>query len=70
MSRDREILLDIVKACNLIQVFCQDLNLKTFSEELKTQSSLLYQIVIIGEAFNRLSPELIPSNPQVPCQCY
>lgn len=66
MSRDREILLDIIQACNLVREFCRDLDLKTFSRDIKTQSSVLYQIVIIGEAINRLSPEFMQSNPQIP----
>lgn len=37
-----------------------------FNQDLKTQSSILYQIVILGEAVNRLSPEFTQSNPQVP----
>lgn len=66
MNRDREILLDIIKACSLIQEFCQDLDFTAFERDVKTQSSVLYQIVIIGEAINRLSPEFARSNTQVP----
>lgn len=35
-------------------------------QDLKTQSSVLYQIVIIGEAVNRLSSDFIVNNPQIP----
>ena len=66
MSSDREILLDLIRACNLIQEFCENLELATFTKDIKTQSSVLYQIVIIGEAINRLSPEFVQSNPQIP----
>lgn len=66
MSRDREILLDIIRACNLVREFCRDVDFNTFSKDIKTQSSVLYQIVIIGEAINRLSAEFIQSNPQIP----
>ena len=66
MNRDREILLDLIRACNLIQEFCKNLEFSTFNQDIKTQSSVLYQIVIIGEAINRLSPEFIQSNPQIP----
>jgi uncharacterized protein with HEPN domain len=66
MNKDKEILLDIIEACNLIQEFCQDLDFIAFERDIKTQSSVLYQIVIIGEAINRLSPEFAQANPQVP----
>lgn len=66
MNRDREILLDLIKACNLIQEFCKNSDYLAFSKDIKTQSSVLYQIVIIGEAINRLSPEFARSNPQIP----
>ena len=66
MNSDREILLDVIRACNLIQEFCENSDLVTFTRDVKTQSSVLYQIVIIGEAINRLSPEFVQSNPQIP----
>jgi uncharacterized protein with HEPN domain len=66
MNRDKEILIDIIRACNLIQEFCQDLDFLAFERDIKTQSSVLYQIVIIGEAINRLSLEFAQSNSQVP----
>ncbi len=66
MNRDQEILIDIIRACNLIQEFCRDLDFLAFERDIKSQSSVLYQIVIIGEAINRLSPEFAQSNLQVP----
>ena len=66
MNSDHEIILDLIRACNLIQEFCKDLDLETFTKDIKTQSSVLYQIVIIGEAINRLSPKFVQSNPQIP----
>ena len=66
MNRDKEILLDIIRACNLIQEFCESLDFIAFEGDIKTQSSVLYQIVIIGEAINRLSSDFAQSNPQVP----
>jgi len=66
MSRDKEILLDLIRASSLILEFCENLNYQTFSEDIKTQSSVLYQIIIIGEAVNRLSPEFIQTHPEIP----
>ena len=58
--------MDIIRACSLINKFCKSLDFIAFNQDLKTQSSILYQIVILGEAVNRLSPEFTQSNPQVP----
>ena len=66
MNRDREILLDLIRACELIVQFCEDLDWQAFSKDLKTQSLVLYQIVIIGEGVNRLSSSFVNNNPQVP----
>lgn len=65
MNRDREIVLDIIRSCNLIKEFCNSLDFIAFNQDVKTQSSVLYQIVIIREAINRLSPEFAKSNPQI-----
>ncbi len=66
MNKDRETLLDLIRACQLSIQFCADLDWQAFSQDLKTQSSVLYQIVIIGEAVNRLSSGFIVNNPQIP----
>jgi uncharacterized protein with HEPN domain len=42
------------------------LDYETFAQDLKTQSSILYQIVIIGEAVNRLSPVFTQAHPEIP----
>jgi uncharacterized protein with HEPN domain len=68
MDKDRETLLDLIRACKLSIQFCTDSDWQTFSQDLKTQSSVLYQIVIIGEAVNRLSSSFIADNPQIPIQ--
>lgn len=66
MNNDREVLLDAIQACNLILEFCNNLDFNSFANDPKTQSSVLYQIVIIGEAVNRLSPTFAQNNPTIP----
>ncbi|MEQ9000997.1 MAG: DUF86 domain-containing protein [Coleofasciculus sp. B1-GNL1-01] len=66
MNRDKEVLLDLIRASRLIVEFCETLDYQTFAEDLKTQSSVLYQIVIIGEAVNRLSPAFTQAHPKIP----
>jgi uncharacterized protein with HEPN domain len=66
MNRDQEIILDLIKASSLILDFCENFDYQTFAQDLKTQSSVLYQIVIIGEAVNRLSPAFTQAHPEIP----
>ncbi|AFZ48458.1 protein of unknown function DUF86 [Cyanobacterium stanieri PCC 7202] len=66
MNRNQEAILDLIKACNLIIEFCANLDQTSFLNDEKTQSSVLYQIVIIGEAVNRLTPDFIANHPQIP----
>ncbi|WPF87952.1 HepT-like ribonuclease domain-containing protein [Cyanobacterium aponinum AL20118] len=65
MNRNQEAILDLIKACNLITKFCANLDQQFFLDDEKTQSSVLYQIVIIGEAVNRLTPDFIAKYPQI-----
>ncbi len=37
-----------------------------FLQDDKTESAILYQLLIIGEAVKRLSPELRQQNPEIP----
>lgn len=57
MRRDETALLDIARAARAIQIFVQGLDKQTFLDNYKTQSAVLYQIVVIGEAVKRLSQE-------------
>ncbi|HBL13221.1 MAG TPA: hypothetical protein DD379_17845 [Cyanobacteria bacterium UBA11162] len=66
MNRDKEIVFDLIRASSLILEFVKNLDYENFVEDLKTQSSVLYQIVIIGEAVNRLSPAFIQAYPEIP----
>ncbi|NEP88196.1 MAG: DUF86 domain-containing protein [Okeania sp. SIO2C2] len=66
MSRDDEIVIDLVTACNLILDFTKGMDKENFITDAKTQSSVLYQIIILGEAVNRLSSTFIDSHPQIP----
>ena len=66
MSRDREYLLDAIEACTKILEFSQGFDQAQFEGDSKTQSSVLYQIAILGEIVNRLSPAYVAANPEVP----
>jgi len=66
MHRDDATLLDIAKAARLVQVFAAEKSKKDFLADAKTQSSILYQLVVIGEAVKRLSDEFRVQHPDVP----
>ena len=55
MSSDQEIILDLYHALNQILTLTQNMDKQEFINDEKTQSSVLYQLVIMGEAVNRLS---------------
>jgi uncharacterized protein with HEPN domain len=66
MPRDDATLLDIVNAARLIQTFIQDMTKEAFLVDLKTQSAVLHQITVIGEAVKRLSQAFRERHPILP----
>ena len=66
MSRDDAVLLDIVNAARLIQSFIQDMTKEAFPVDSKTQSAVLHQVTLIGEAVKRLSQGFRQLHPILP----
>jgi uncharacterized protein with HEPN domain len=66
MQRDNATLLDIAKAARLILLFCQGMDKAVFLDDVKTQSAVLHQIMVLGEAVKRLSKEFRGAHPEVP----
>jgi uncharacterized protein with HEPN domain len=66
MSRDNASLLDIAKAGQLILQFAQELSREQLEADLRTQSAILYQIAVMGEATKRLSREFRSLHPEIP----
>lgn len=66
MHRDAGFLLDIAQAARLVLTFIQGLNKTSFLEDAKTQSAVLYQLIVIGEATKRLSFALREQHPEIP----
>lgn len=57
MPRDEASLLDILRAVRLDIRFRGDLSQADFESDLKTQSAVLHQLLVIGEAVKRLSSD-------------
>jgi uncharacterized protein with HEPN domain len=66
MSRDDATLLDILKAARLVVEFKRKLAKKAFLRDIKTQSAILHQLLVIGEAVKRLSEEFRAEFPEIP----
>jgi uncharacterized protein with HEPN domain len=56
MQRDVTVLLDIVQAAHLVLAFKEGMTKIAFDRDRKTQSAILHQLIVIGEAVKRLSP--------------
>ena len=66
MERDKAILLDIDRAARLVEEFICGLDKPTFLEDLKTQSAVLHQLMVMGEAVKRLSQGFRSFHTEVP----
>ncbi len=66
MPRDSAALLDMANAARLVVQFAQGLNRHAFLADVKTQSAVLHQLLILGEATKRLSMEFCAGHPEIP----
>ncbi len=66
MSNDEVILLDIIRAGRLALTFKDNLDKAAFLQDLKTQSAVLHQLTIMGEAVKRLSPDFRQRHREIP----
>jgi len=66
MLRDETSLLDIAQAARLILGFNQGINKAAFLQDLKTQSAILHQLMVMGEAVKRLSQEFRARHTAIP----
>ena len=66
MDRDRATLLDIAQAAELVIEFQSGIDQAAFLQDTKTQSAILHQLMVMGEAVKRLSSDLRASHPHIP----
>ncbi|GJM43113.1 MAG: DUF86 domain-containing protein [Ardenticatenaceae bacterium] len=66
MNRDDASLLDIARAARLVQDFCRGMTKSQFLNDLKTQSAVLHQLLILGEAVKRLSANFRKQHTTIP----
>ncbi len=65
-SRDLASLLDISIAAQKIKKYKFGIDKAAFLSDDKTQSAIVFQLLIIGEAVKRISPELRSQHPDIP----
>lgn len=66
MPRDDATLLDLARAARLIIEFRQGFDRVAFLVDAKTQSAILHQLLVLGEAAKRLSPAFCNRYPEMP----
>ena len=65
MHQDETTLLDIAGAATSILSFVADLTMEDFLDDGKTQSAVLHQLLVLGEATKRLSVEFRAEHSQI-----
>jgi uncharacterized protein with HEPN domain len=66
MQRDEATLLDILQAARLAQEFTAGLDKDELLDDRLLQSSVLYQLVVLGEGVRRLSDAFRQANGEMP----
>lgn len=66
MSRDDAHVLDILNAARKAVSFVRGIERTTFEQDERTQSAVLYQLTILGEAAKRVSEPYRQQHPEVP----
>ena len=66
MPRDEAVLLDIARAARLVLEFKRHMDKAAFLQDIKTQSAILHQLMVMGEAVKRLSLDFRAEHPEIP----
>jgi len=66
LPRDEAHVLDILNAARLAIEFKGSADKEAFLADAKSQSAVLHQLLVIGEAVKRLSPEFRAAHPEAP----
>lgn len=69
-DRDTETLIDIAEAARFIEDFTRGFSAASFGSDRKTQSSVVHQMLVIGEAVKRLSPAFCSAHAEIPWSAY
>ena len=64
-NRDSSALFDIYQAASKVVEFSRGFDQQSFLSDERTQSAILHQLMIIGEAVKRLSAEFRQAHPHI-----
>lgn len=65
MRRDEASVLDILEAARKAVGFLGDLDVAGLESDERSQSAVLHQLLVIGEAAKRVSPEFREQHPEI-----
>jgi uncharacterized protein with HEPN domain len=66
MQRDAGLLVDMTRAARQVVLFRGQMDFEQFNKDLKTQSAIIHQFLIIGEVAKLVSDEFKKANPSLP----
>ena len=66
LDKNKSYIQDILNSCNKCLAFTKGMNFEDFEKDDKTISAVQHQILIIGEATKRLSPEFRNQHTYIP----
>ena len=66
LDKDSAALLDVARAARLVLAFKGDMTKDAFTDDYKTQSAIMHQLLIVGEATKRLTQEFRAAHPDIP----
>ena len=66
MARDEATVVDILNAARLARTFVEGMDKAAFLKDAKTQSAVLHQLLVLGEAVRRLSEPFRARHPRIP----
>jgi uncharacterized protein with HEPN domain len=66
MPRDEAVLVDILQAARDVAKLAGQTTQESFVRDKGIRYSILYPIMVVGEAVKRLSPEVREAHPEVP----
>ena len=65
MKDTKNLLQDMLQAIDAIQAYATP-NYEAFLADEKTQDAIMFNLVILGEAANRIEPEFQEAHPEIP----
>lgn len=65
MKDTKDLLQDMLQAIDAIHAYATP-NYEAFLADEKTQDAIMFNLVILGEAANRIEPEFQEAHPEIP----